>query len=227
MPRTVAIDEEEQEQQVRIPLRQRVKRYAVKLHFTSPILGSAPANKEVYADYVASKKPGVTAEEIAREVEMIPENLQEAGLTIFRRDPRTGYMIFLAHMIRGFMKSAAEGVTGAKGLTAYKSKIDKWAFVSPDKIVLMRDGKGLTQKEADNQRPLKAMTAQGPRVSLLNSEQLNEGIEVEFTIEVLPLGQKEITKDMLLDWLDYGAWQGISQWRNAGYGRFVYDIQEV
>jgi len=207
------------------PLRDSLKKYNVKLQFTSPILGSAPANPEVYKDYVAAKKADATPEDVATEVAMIPPDLERAGKTIFRVDPKTQNLVFLPHMIRGFMKESASAITG-KEITAFKSKIDKYAFVFPDIIPLMRDGQPLQKADTDNQRPLKAMTAMGPRISLLNSEQVNEGISIEFEIHVLPLGQKDISKEILERWFEYGAYQGISQWRNGGYGRFTFELTE-
>jgi len=61
----------------------------------------------------------------------------------------------------------------------------------------------------------------------LNSEQVNEGVEVEFEIHVLPLGQKDIDKAAITRWFEYGQYQGISQWRNGGYGRFTFEITQT
>jgi hypothetical protein len=226
MSGTKAAVEEKKEVKAAVPLMEALKRYHVKLKFISPILGSAPSNKDVYENYVASKHPETNPEQVAAESALIPEELPQTGKTIFRVDPATKGLIFLPHQIRGFLKESASAITG-KGLTAFKSKIDKWIFVEPDKIFLMRDGKLITAAEGTCERPLRAVTAQGPRVSLLSSEQVNEGVEVEFMLLVLPLGQKEITVELLKSWLDYGQFQGISQWRNAGFGAFTYELQEL
>lgn len=206
-------------------LAESLKRYHVKLSFISPILGSAPSNKDVYENYVASKHVDATPEQTAAEVAMIPE-LPQTGKTIFRVDPDTKGLMFLPHQIRGFLKEAGSAISG-KALTAYKSKIDKWVFVEPDKIFIMRDGEKITQADTTCERPLRAVTAQGPRVSLLSSEQINEGVTVDFDLLVLPLGQKEITRELLESWLEYGRFQGISQWRNGSYGRCIYELTEA
>lgn len=207
-------------------LKEGLKKYHVKLHFTSPILGSAPSNRDVYRDYIATKKADQTPEGTATEVAMIPEEVVATGKTIFRVDPTNKSLLFLPHQIRGFLKESASAVTG-KQLTAYKSKIDKFVFVSPDRIPLMRDGQPITEPDTTCERPLKAMTAQGPRVSLLSSDQVNEGVDVEFDVVVLPLGQKEITKELLTSWFEYGEFQGISQWRNGSYGRFQFTLEDI
>jgi hypothetical protein len=203
-----------------------LKRYHVKLTFISPILGSAPSNKDVYENYVASKHPETNPEQVAAESALIPEELPQTGKTIFRVDPETKGLIFLPHQIRGFLKESASAITG-KGLTAYKSKIDKWVFVSPDKIFIKRNGEIITKADTTCERPLRAVTAQGPRVSLLSSEKIEAGATVEFDLMVLPLGQKEITKELLESWFDYAQFQGISQWRNGSFGRATYELTEA
>lgn len=216
----------EETPKAKVPLLDALKRYHVELTFISAILGSAPSNKNVYENYVASKMPEPTPEAVAAESALIPEELPQTGKTIFRVDPDTKGLIFLPHKIRGFLKESASAISG-KSLTAFKSKIDKWVFVEPDKIFLRRDGQYITQADGTCERPLRAVTAQGPRVSLLSSEQLNEGVTVEFNLLVLPLGQKEITEEILRSWFDYGQFQGISQWRNGNFGRFTYELTEA
>jgi hypothetical protein len=232
MSRTKAVEAEADVEvpKAKVPLMEALKRYHVKLTFISAILGSAPSSKDVYENYVASKMPEPTLENIAAESALVPEEVPPTGKTIFRVDPDTKGLIFLPHQIRGFLKESASAVTGSKGaggLTAFKSKIDKWVFVSPDKIFIKRDGDIITKADGTCERPLRAVTAQGPRVSLLSSEQINEGVTVEFDLMVLPLGQKEITQELLQSWLDYGQFQGISQWRNGSYGKFRYELTET
>jgi hypothetical protein len=211
----------------KVQLSQAVKRYNVTLTFISPILGSAPSNKEVYQNYVASQIPEPTPEIVATEVAQIPDTPQ-TGKTIFRVDPETNHLIYLPHQIRGFLKAAASAITG-KEITAFKSKIDKFVFVAPEVIELKLNGQPIKAdpKMDTEERPLQAMTAQGPRVSLLSSEKLKKGVKIDFQLIVLPLGQREITEDILRSWFDYGQFQGISQWRNGGYGRFTFELTPV
>jgi hypothetical protein len=68
------------------------------------------------------------------------------------------------------------------------------------------------------QRSLRAMTAQGPRVSLAKSEVLPEGTTFSFTIEVLD--NSPLKEEHIKEILSYGVLKGLGQWRNAGYGRF-------
>ena len=75
----------------------------------------------------------------------------------------------------------------------------------------------------DCQRPLRAQTAQGERISLANSETVPAGTQVEFTIMVMV---DSLMKNVI-EWLDYGQLNGIGQWHNSGKGRFTWtDISE-
>lgn len=63
-------------------------------------------------------------------------------------------------------------------------------------------------------------SAQGERVSLVNSEEIPAGSEC--IIEVTCLDYNHMAA--VLEWLDYGKLRGIGQWRNSGKGRFTYQI---
>lgn len=69
------------------------------------------------------------------------------------------------------------------------------------------------------QRPLRANTPQGERISLACSETVPAGTTMEFTAKCLVDGQMDVVRE----WLDYGKLRGFSQWRNAGKGRFEWE----
>ena len=100
-------------------------------------------------------------------------------------------------------------------LTAYKKVIDGLNFVQPRMIPIHVNG-----DITECQRPLRAQTAQGERVSLANSEQIPAGSTCEFEIVLLDDSHEKV----VLEWLDYGALRGIGQWRNSSKGRFAYEI---
>lgn len=60
---------------------------------------------------------------------------------------------------------------------------------------------------------------QGERVSLAISEQIPAGATVEFSIVMLSDDHEEAVRE----WLDYGRFSGIGQWRNSGKGRFTWE----
>lgn len=91
-------------------------------------------------------------------------------------------------------------------------------FVQPRMIPIHVNG-----EITDCQRPLRAQTAQGERVSLANSEEIPAGSSCEFDVTLLDDSHEKVVRE----WLDYGILRGIGQWRNSGKGRFTYTAYEV
>lgn len=225
--------------------------YQVHTEFFEPILGTCAGNPTVYADYIAAlrfkneKKVATTPEELAaievKEIELTKEELamlpeEDKGITVFRRSENGG-LILLDHMLRGFMKAAAEAV-GDRHLESWglTQKVDRWIFVTDEtgrpirQIPLMRDGSQIMAPDDKCERPLRAKTPQGPRVTLASSEQVNAPAYVDYHLVVLPLAETErhgLKADTLESWLDYGVFSGIGQWRNAGYGRFDTQLTKL
>lgn len=204
-----------------------------EITFTEPVLAGSPSNPEVYERFIASHMPAKGDAAKLEEVEALPEALRdETGFSVF---PRTSEDVphFWDYHIRGFLKEAALAVTGSKkdsnpgGLTAYKSKIDRWVFVAPRRLVFWRDGIQIPKPEGAKERIVRAMTAQGPRTTPKKSETMEPGAILRFELKILPLGQKEITPDLLRSWLDYGRFCGMGEWRSASHGRFEVTKFEV
>jgi hypothetical protein len=197
----------------------------VKLIFTEEILGTSPANTEIYADFIAKKAPDAATTE--QEIEDLGvEGVVEKGMTVF---PRTEDDIpFLYdYQIKGFFKDACgmlsriggtgkdkkKDVNHSAALTSYKKVIDGLIFVTPRKIPIQIKG------YVDNcQRPLRAQTAQGERVALAISEACPVGSVIEFEVQCLNSSHEAAVRE----WLDYGRLRGIGQWRNSGKGRFEW-----
>jgi hypothetical protein len=189
----------------------------VKLTFTTDILGTASADPEIHTEYIASKAPD--APSLAEEVAAVgAEEVTEKAMTVFPRDP-DGKPIFFDYQIRGFFKESAgflkkAGVGATAKLSAHKKAIDGLVFVKPRMIPITFDG-----AMGNCQRPLRGQTAQGERIALANSEQIPAGATCEF--EVIAL--KPDLLDMVREWLDYGEWHGMGQWRNSGRGTFTWE----
>ena len=94
--------------------------------------------------------------------------------------------------------------------------IDGLIFVEPRMIPIEVNG-----EVGECQRPLRAQTAQGERISLANSEEIPAGSTIEFEIVML---DEKAHKEAVLEWLEYGRLRGIGQWRNSGKGRFTYEV---
>ena len=75
------------------------------------------------------------------------------------------------------------------------------------------------------QRSLRAMTAQGPRISLAKSEVVEAGAKLKFVMKVMD--NSPLTLDVIKEIFDYGEFKGLGQWRNADWGQFTYTIKEL
>lgn len=204
----------------------------VKITFLEPVLGTWPNNKNIAEEFIASKAPDASTieEEIAA---LGIDAVTEKGKTVFPRN-EAGEPVLYDYQVKGFFKDACgmlrriggkDEKTGKKKaanlsgkLTAYKSVIDGLIFVQPRMIPIQVNG-----EIRDCQRPLRAQTMQGERVSLANSEEIPEGSTAEF--EVLCLEKEH--EAVVQEWLDYGILRGIGQWRNSGKGRFTYEIVDA
>lgn len=194
-------------------------RYKVSLVFTEPLLGSVPKDPDVYAAHVMSKA-ALTDEQIAEELASV-QHVEEKGWTGFHSDEK-GLFLY-DYVVKGFLKDAAgmlRRATGTKSskLSAYKKIIDGLVFAEPRKIYIDVAGP-LDVLE----RPLRAQTAQGERVALARSDCVPAGSGVSF--DLIVMGQ--VSEALLREWLDYGRYRGLGQWRNGGYGAFEYTLEKL
>ena len=198
-----------------------IQEYKIRLTFTEPLLGSAPLNKDVYNDYIRSKEPTGDLEDTQDEIETIGKD--DKGKTGFHRLP-CGTPIIYDYVVRGFFKDAC-GMLGrmagseSKKLRAYKKVIDGLVFVEPRQIPIKASG-----EMTELQRPLRAQTMQGERITLACSEMLPAQSEIEFTVCIL--GGDNVPETLLREWLDYGQYRGFGQWRNASFGRYTYELEK-
>ena len=194
-----------------------MKEIKVRLIFTEPILGTSPANADVYRDFIGSKAPDASS--VEDEVAALGvDAVAEKGMTVFPRlDDGTPFLY--DYQIKGFFKDTCGGLRKVKGtvsekIKAYKKEIDKLVFPEPRCIPILFEG-----AMGECQRPLRAQTAQGERVSLAISEEIPAGAMVEFSVVCLHDDHEKAVRE----WLDYGRFSGIGQWRNSGKGRFKWE----
>ena len=173
-----------------------MKEIKVKLTFIEPILGTSPANDEVYREFIGSKAPDAAS---------VEDEVAALGADAVAE--------------KGFFKDTCGGLRKVKGtesskIKAYKKEIDKLVFPEPRCIPFQFDG-----EITECQRPLRAQTMQGERVSLAMSEQIPAGATVTFSVVCLCDDHEKAVRE----WLDYGKYSGIGQWRNSGKGRFTWE----
>lgn len=195
----------------------------VTITYIDELLGTASADPEIHARFIASKAPDAPSR--ADEVAAIgAEAVEERAMTVF---PRTedGQPFTWDYQWKGFFKDScgmlrrADG-TKSKGLKAYKKEIDGLLFVSPRRIPLvLPDG----AEVGSCQRPLRASTPQGERVALANSETVPAGTTQTFQVHML----RDDLEPLVMEWLAYGRLHGTGQWRNSGKGRFTHVVHRV
>lgn len=192
--------------------------------FTEGLLGTKPNDEEIHATYVAKKREeGVAQDELDAETKALAEvERLEKGTTIFHRNEK-GQPIIYDYVIKGFLKDAIKALrrdpkSSCAELKNYKGVIDGSVFVKPRQIVLNLP-KGASIGTC--QRPLRAETAQGPRVALAQSEEAPAGTTIEFEVLTLAPG---IDKALAECW-EYAQLRFLGAWRNSGKGTAV--IKEV
>lgn len=191
-----------------------------RLTTVEAMLGTASNNKEIHSEFIASHAPDAKSRE--EEIEAVGvEEMIEKGMTVFPRN-KDGKPILWDYQIKGFFKDACSSLRKVKGsrssgIRAYKKEIDGLIFIEEREILIQ------TKEPIEScQRPLRAQTAQGERVSLANSEEIATGAVMEFSVIVMSDNLVPAVKE----WLSYGKMRGLGQWRNSGKGRFVCEILE-
>lgn len=200
----------------------------VDLRFTQPVLGTASGDPRIHERYIASKGPDAATlrEEVAA---LGAEAVEERQMTVFPKLPDETPFLW-NYQVKGFLKEAASCMGKADGSKTgpvawgIKSTIDNLVFISQRTVPLaVPEGEPIRVL----QRPLRAETAQGPRVALASSEMLPAGTTASFDVTLLAERTKKTSTrpsvsfvEMLCEWLSYGLLKGIGQWRNGSYGTF-------
>lgn len=194
-----------------------MKKMHIRITLTEELLGTASNDPKIHEDFIASKAPDAPSRE--EEVEALgAEEVVQKGKTVFPRNA-AGIPILWDYQVKGFLKDtvgALRKVPGTKSskVKAYKKEIDGLIFPEPRQIILNAPG-----QVGSCQRPLRAQTMQGERITLANSETLPAGTTAEMIITLLCDEHEALVRECL----DYGRYRGLGQWRNSGKGRFVWE----
>ena len=99
----------------------------------------------------------------------------------------------------------------------YKRTIDGQIFFKPRKLFLnLPEG----TEVVDFQRTIRVDIPKiGERTALVCSEMVPAG--TWFDVEMTFLDER--LEPYLIDYLDYGQFRGLGQWRNASFGQFKYE----
>ena len=194
-------------------------RYRLVITLLEPILGSQPGADTPASDYVREKAAAlVNGADLSDET---PPDLEKGTTGFYRMPDDPTAPCLMDYQVKGLLKESGGIQNGARGVKNLRSKVGNYVFVRPRHIpFIVPEGAGITHKE----RPLRAMTMQGPRTSLARSEELPAGTRIE--CEVITLGGV-ISEPLLRDILDYGEFQGLGQWRSGGWGALTYTLDRV
>ena len=194
----------------------------VRVTFTEQVLGTGCSNPDVHREFIASKAPDAASRE--DEVAALgADEVADKGTTVFPR-MEDGTPFMWDYQVKGFFKDACSMLRRCKSsksakLTAHKKVIDGCVFVRPRRIPFAFDG-----EVGSCQRPLRAQTAQGERVALAESETVPAGSVIEF--EVVTMADA-CGADIVAEWLGYGLFRGMGQWRNSGMGTFEWELLDA
>lgn len=199
------------------------KTMKVKLEFYEPLLGSQPMNKELFTDFIASKNEDATqAKEEVENYRISDEVEKKTNGFLINED---GEPYILNYVIKGFFKAACMNIrriTGKKykshSVSMYQKKIKHLINIYPREIMI----KLPENEDLDTyQRPCRANTPQGERISLKSSEMAPEGTTMEFEIAMMD----ESLEPAIREWLDYGQYCGLGEMRGNSFGAFMW--QEI
>lgn len=195
-----------------------MKKMKIRITLTESMLGTKSANEELFTNYIAAKRAeGAADDELAAEMRL---EQQDKSMTCFHRT-EDGKPMLWNYQIKGFFKDACSSLsrvpkTKSSALKAYKKVIDGTIFIEERSIPLvMPEGSEVGIVE----RPLRAQTAQGERVALAKSESVPAGTYFDITLVIM----NPDIEPTVVEWLDYGKFRGIGQWRNSGMGCFVWE----
>jgi len=203
----------------------------VEATFIHPVLGTAPGNPDLYAEFIGQKSD-VDSKRIKDELASLPaEELEAKGKTVFHRDD-DGNPCLLDYQVKGMIKQAVVAFCefGDIKLGTGKNKISKWTakrivdlfvFVYPREIpLIIPDGLELDECV----RPLRGEVRSGgrimERVALACSERAPIQTKIRFGVEWLRPELGTVVRDAL----NYGEKIGIGQWRGSGMGRFEWVV---
>lgn len=197
-------------------------RMKVRLTLTAPMLGTLPANEQIYRDFIASKAPEEERINVEDEVAALGvDAVAEKGMTIFPKFGN-GSPFMYGYMLKGQFKAACSALrkvseSRSSKVKAYKKVVDQMVFVYPAQVPIILSGP-ITSLE----RSLRVSAPYGEYTCLAISEQIPAGSTMELTILILSASDEQVVRE----WLNYGSVHGLGQWRNAGYGTFAWELLE-
>ena len=95
------------------------ERRTYRIEGITPLLGSQAANPDIRTAHIMSKAPKDLTDD---ENEYLP-NPDDQDLNVFLRDPKTGALMLMDYMVRGFFKAA---IDATKSQTGSRLPLARW-----------------------------------------------------------------------------------------------------
>jgi hypothetical protein len=176
--------------------------------------GAGPRVNPTYTDLPAAKARARADRQAAEATDEAPTDRERLPKTTFFIDDQ-GRPLLWNYQILGHIKELGNIAKGAAGVRNLREKINRYVYIEPRQIPLQTDILG------ELTRPLRAETAQGPRIALATSDVIPAGTQIRFRVRVLDQGGKpEVTLDLIRELLDLGQVRGLLQWRSGGFGTY-------
>ena len=206
---------------------------AVRLKLTEDMLGTVPLSGDVYSAHILKKLKEVPADVQKQEAEINAISEEELETVPDAGHGHTGFMqddkgLFIYnYMIKGHLKTCLEvGMENGiiNKIPAYSKWVDRLVFIRPRRIYF-----GVKEPDGALERPLRARTPQGIRVTVVKSDIIQAGREICFSIEILKNKHKDnrngkLYPDILRTAMGYGEYYGLGQWRGSGgYGTYTIE----
>jgi len=209
--------------------------WEAEIEFLEPVLGTSPSDRSTWETFIRplarqqykqAEEAQVrqeyldlaTLRELAKATEVRDADADEADappperpLTVFFRDH--GGLFLWDYQILGHLKEMANMLKTELGIKNARAKLEQSVWVRPRRCHFTG-----TVERAVVQRPLRAQTMQGPRVTIATSEAVLPGAHLVFRVAVLP--HSEIKPGVVQKLLTFGEWRGMGQWRTGGWGRY-------
>ena len=148
------------------------------------------------------------------------EDIEEKGWTGFHSDEK-GLFLY-DYVVKGFLKSAGLNLAEQTKIKQSRSKIDNLIFIFPRRLHILTNGKFIKSVDGVVERPLRAQTMQGPRVTLARSDYVEAGAALDFEAHVIG-NEKGMKIELIEELLEFGKYMGLGQFRTGSYGRFEWE----
>jgi hypothetical protein len=206
------------------------RRYRVVMHLND-LAGGVPASPHMIEGWINATNKKASEAERAKlrdatlaELPDVADEKAARSWCRFKSDSKGPYIE--GRCIKAALKEAGNVIKstvrvsdrkgGTKPMTALKSKIAECVFIEEHVIHLCHhDGSLMPVDLPQSERPVHAMTAQGPRTSIKRTD-IATDVRIEFTVAVLKAGP--VTEEALYACLAYVEKGGIGSDRSQGRG---------